>query len=60
MGFKLIDVANPDDPHEVSFDVGDELEVVNSSEQWWRVIATSKEGEKVYGIAPSNFLERIH
>jgi SHO1 osmosensor len=50
--------ANPEDPTEISFSKGDEMEVLDNKGKWWHVRKLGVEGTVVVtGIAPSNYLQ---
>jgi SHO1 osmosensor len=49
--------ANPEDPTEVSFNKGEELEILDNKGKWWHARRTAEDGTVSTGIVPSNYLQ---
>lgn len=49
--------ANPEDPTEISFTKGEELEIFDNKGKWWHARRTAEDGTPSTGIVPSNYLQ---
>jgi len=47
----LTDTANPDDPHEISFNKGDPLDILDKNGKWWQ----ARKADGTVGSKPNKF-----